>query len=167
MSSRFSNRRVVFDTGPLIAFAHLDGFRMLNQLFEQIHITETVFYESQFDKERDDAKTIIAALESRYLIRTPANASINIMPPAPLGNGEITSIQLARALSCPVILDDKQARNHAHKLSIPVIGTAGLLVHAKHCGHLRSATKALTRLQEKGYYLSDDLILRIKQLTNE
>lgn len=167
MSSTFLSESVVIDTGPLIALAHLNWFSELLMLFGTAHITEQVFLESQCEPERMDARCIVAAVNSNKL--TSSNCMIADISkyPGKLGTGEISSIELAISLRCPVILDDKHARRYAQKLGIPVVGTAGILIYAKQNHVINSVTHLLQQLREKQYYLSDNLIKKIKQLSGE
>lgn len=167
MSLTFLSEKVVIDTGPLIAFAHLDWFSELSKLFSTVHITEQVFLESQFEPERMDARYIATAVRKNKL--TSLNCTIaNISKyPGRLGIGEISSIELAISLKCPVILDDKHARHFAQKLGVSVVGTAGVLIYAKQHRVINSVTPLLQQLKKKQYYLSDNLIEKIKQLSDE
>ncbi len=165
MSSTFLSENVVIDTGPLIALAHLNWFNELLLLFGTTHITEQVFLESQFEPERMDARSIIAAINSKKLTRSNCTIADISKYPGKLGIGEISSIELSISLRCPVILDDKHARHSAKKLGISVIGIAGVLIYAKQNHIINSVTHLLQKLREKQYYLSDSLIL-IKKISN-
>jgi len=167
MSSRFLSESVVIDTGPLIALAHLNWFSKLSILFGSVHITEQVFLESQFEPERVDARCIVAAVNSHKLTRSNCTIADISKYPGKLGIGEISSIELATGLRCPVILDDKNARHYAQKIGISVVGTAGVLIHAKQNHVINSVTHLLQQLREKQYYFSDNLIKKIKQLAKE
>ena len=167
MSSKFSNKKIIVDTGPLIAFAHLNGFGLLNRLFDKVYITEQVFAESQSDPGRLDAITIADKVLQNQLIKTKCKAWHSHERPASLGLGEFSSIILARELGCLVLLDDKFARRAAREYAIDVVGTAGILVHAKQKKMISSVTEALCKLSQKQYYFSDELIQKIKQLANE
>ncbi len=167
MSSTFLSESVVIDTGPLIAVAHLNWFSELLMLFGTVHITEQVFIESQFEPERIDARCIIAAINSNKLTRSNCTIADISKYPGKLGIGEISSIELAIGLRCPVILDDKNARHYAQKLGISVVGTAGVLIYAKQNHVINSVTHLLQQLREKQYYISENLIKKIKQLSEE
>ncbi len=167
MSLRFLSEKIVIDTGPLIAFAHLNWFSELSGLFSTVHITEQVFQESQFEPERIDARCIVTAVSKNKLTNSSCTIANISKYPGKLGIGEISSIELAISLNCPVILDDNHARQYAKKQGVAVIGTAGVLVYAKQNNVINSVIPLLQQLQEKQYYLSDDLIKKIRQLCEE
>lgn len=75
-----------------------------------------------------------------------------------LGAGESEVITLA--VDKPgygVVLDDLQARNCAQILSIPLIGSLGLLVRAKKEGLLEIVKPAFDRLVASGMYIDPEL----------
>lgn len=51
-----------------------------------------------------------------------------------LDPGKSEAITLVHELTCRVILDDRKARDCAHRLGIPVTGTVGLLLRAVKSG---------------------------------
>lgn len=73
-----------------------------------------------------------------------------------LGDGE--SQVLALALECQeprvAILDDLLARQAAKRLSIPHVGTLGVLLQAKGAGLIREVAPIVERLESLGFRLS-------------
>ena len=65
--------------------------------------------ESQFEPERLDAQCILTAVSHNNLLTSNCKISAIHKYPEKLGIGEISSIELATRLNCPVILDDKHA----------------------------------------------------------
>ncbi|MBN2443111.1 MAG: DUF3368 domain-containing protein, partial [Spirochaetales bacterium] len=56
------------------------------------------------------------------------------------------------------LLDDKQARKIARGLNVNVIGTIGILLHAKKKKLITSVSKEITKLEETiNFRLSDDV----------
>ena len=53
------------------------------------------------------------------------------------------------------MLDDRDARRCARSLTIPVIGTLGLVLLAKEDGRISAARPLIQQLRESGMYLSD------------
>lgn len=167
MSSRFSNRALVFDTGPLIAFTRLDLWSEVHSLFSKIYITEQVWEESQFYPERQDARLIAELLSDSYIYRESISHRIDLSKPSTLGRGELSSIRLAAIKKCPVVLDDKLARQYAAHLNVSIIGTVGLLLYAKEQGVISSVSEHFDSLSMNSYYLSEKLIAKAKQLAGE
>jgi predicted nucleic acid-binding protein len=76
-----------------------------------------------------------------------------------LGPGE--SAVLALALTedgSQAVIDDWGARRCARSLSIPVIGTLGLVLLAKEEGSIPAARPVVERLRRSGMHLSDEII---------
>ena len=70
--------------------------------------------------------------------------------------GESAAIRLA--LSVPVLIDEKASRKIAVNLGLSVVGTAGVLLSAKKCGHIAAVRPLLDAMREHYYYISDTLI---------
>ncbi len=166
MSSNFSNKSVIIDTGPLIAFAHLNLLPEIVQLFNAITITEQVFLESQVEPERIDAQIIKDAVSNKLIQVTKVYIDLGKYP-ASLGLGEISTIESVKNTQCIVVLDDKQARQYARECEVDIIGTAGVLLYAKRMKIIDSVMPQLEKLRNRQYYFSDDLIKKIKQLAGE
>ncbi len=104
MNLTFLSEKVVIDTGSLIAFAHLNWFSELSRLFSTVNITEQVFLESQLEPERMDARCIATAVGKNKLTRSNCTIADISKYPGRLGIGEISSIEQAISLRCPISL---------------------------------------------------------------
>jgi predicted nucleic acid-binding protein len=65
------------------------------------------------------------------------------------------------------LLDDALARRVAIAKGIPVKGTLGLLLDAKHAGHLMAVKPSLDRLQERGFHLARETREAVLKLAGE
>lgn len=106
-----------------------------------------------------DDPTVEAIRRVDWLATAPAP----VIPPGvaawDLGPGE--SAVLALALAEPgaaAVIDDLEARRCARSLSIPLIGTLGLVILAKQDGRIQAARPVMVRLRASGMYLSDRVI---------
>lgn len=167
MSSRFSNRALVFDTGPLIALARLDLWSEIRALFSKIYITEQVWEESQFYPDRQDALIIADLVSAAHACREVIAVEADATHTSSLGQGGLSSIHLAAIKNCPVVLDDRLARQYAKHRGVPVTGTVGLLLYAKEQGVIASVSDCFDSLVLQHYYLSDELVAKAKQLAGE
>ncbi len=87
---------------------------------------------------------------------------------ATLREGETEAIVLAKELpDSIVVLDDALARRVAREEKVPVVGTVGLLIHAKHRGLLSSIKPILQDLKQASFYLDQSLINLVLQKTDE
>ena len=85
-----------------------------------------------------------------------------------LGRGEAEAIVLAKELGAdPLILDDHQARQAARRQRLPVLGTLGVLVAAKHAGLVSEIRTRLQALIAKGVFIHPRLYREILQHVDE
>lgn len=85
-----------------------------------------------------------------------------------LGAGE--SEVLSFALEIPgyrAMVDDRLARQCARTLGISTLGTGGALVLAKKRGLIPTLSTAIQALRDSGLWLSDDLVVLLKQEAGE
>ncbi len=157
-------KKVVIDTGPLLAFAKAGIVDVLKNLFKQLIITEEVYIEvlSKKSPENDSIKEHIGRfIEVRKLNQIDdkkIKEAVQI-----LDDGEKSSILLSHDLiedknKVLLIIDEKSGRKAAGKLGIPVVGTVWLLKHLEKGGWIDDAVKISREMRKKGYYLSDALI---------
>ena len=85
-----------------------------------------------------------------------------------LDKGEAEAIILATESEANLILlDEALGRYHANHAGLKVTGTIGILIKAKKLGLISELKPLIFELREKGVWLSDSLIERILELTNE
>ena len=85
-----------------------------------------------------------------------------------LGAGETEAITLALELGThSVMLDELPGRKMAAQVGVPVIGTLGVLLAAKHAGVIVDVAPRLHQLLATGFYASPDLVDQILTLAGE
>jgi predicted nucleic acid-binding protein len=85
-----------------------------------------------------------------------------------LDRGEAEAIVLASEMEADLLLlDEKLARFHAKHIGIPVSGTVGVLLKAKHAGYITALKPLLYELRSQGIWLSDDFISQMIELAGE
>ena len=143
---------VISDAGPLIALAQINAIDLINQLFDKVHIPETVLQEC-LAKQGKDTKIIQQAVEAGMLTINTVNIEHEF--PRTLGKGECEALQLALTQSSSLlIIDDQLARRYAVKLKLNFIGTAKVLTLAEKNGYIKSTEKSLQAMIENGYRIS-------------
>lgn len=158
---------VVADTGPLIAFAYLDLFSLFHTVLGNVLVPDAVIDELHVEPLRSDVSRIQSAIEKQWLRIEQAVLPVENDFPLSLGPGEQAAIQLASEKKCPVLMDDKLARQYASTQGLTVIGTAGVLIRAKQIGEIAEVAPLLRALGTKGYFFSPALINRIKLIAGE
>ncbi len=89
-----------------------------------------------------------------------------------LDPGESMVLALALSLDSAgddveVVLDEKRGRRAARSLGLPLVGTAGLLVMAKHEGRVARVAPLLDQLERAGMYLGGALREAILKAADE
>jgi uncharacterized protein len=100
-------------------------------------------------------------------IRAPISATAASLI-TDLGPGESQVLMLALETHGSVaLLDDALARRVALARGIPIKGTLGLLLDAKHAGHLIAVRPSLDKLQDLGFRLSQNTREAVLRLAGE
>lgn len=153
---------VIADAGPLIAFANIDALWVLQNLFSEISVAESVKCEC-LSKPGKDAQRIETAIDEGWLLIFPPGHIAEPLSPS-LGAGESDSIRYA--LKSPedslLIVDDRLARRFAIKQGINIIGTARLLDLAEQRGLIEGAEQCISEMAAIGYRISLKLLQQIR-----
>lgn len=158
--------KIVINASPFILLAKSDFLELLPQLFTEIRMPESVSIEII---NGDDAATEkLYDCQENWIIRCSAN-HIEEVKVWNLGDGEteVLSWALNNKNQYRAVIDDRAARNCAATLGIPILGTGGILVLAKKRDLIASVGEALTKLQDAGLYISDEIIDLLKIQANE
>lgn len=144
---------VVSNTGPLIALASINQFKLLQKLFGNVHIPLAVRAEIL------DKDTVNAINSSVWIKILPAQDKITIqLLKNELDAGESEAIVLARELNANLlVLDERAARRKAIALDLPIIGTLGVLLMAKQQILIPVLKPLLDSLIHAGFHMSDEL----------
>jgi pentatricopeptide repeat protein len=160
-------KKIIIDTGPLLAFTKAGILNVLKKLFKQLIITGEVYIEvfSKKSPENDSIKENIKGfIEVRELRELNQIDNEKIKETVQLLNdGEKSSILLSYTLiedrkKVLLIIDEKSGRKATEKLGISVVGTVWLLKTLEKRGWIDDAVKVFKEMKKKGYYLSDALI---------
>lgn len=144
----------VLDSTCLIGLERIGRLDVLTSLLEPIHPPPAVVAEFGSQPE--------------WLEVTPpknkgAIAALELVVDA----GEAEAIALAHELGCRIILDDRKARMAARRLGIPVTGTVGLLVNARHAGIIPALSPMLDALDANNFHISGALRAEALRLAGE
>lgn len=152
------NRKIICNTGPLIALSLIDRMDVLRDLFEFVAIPEEVHEE-----------ILKGGLQKAGLLNYEKAAWVKVLKlskpsdallATSLDLGEAAVIGLARELGVDIVLvDERKARRIARVIyGLQVIGSARILVEAKKRGLLDEVGSALEAMRDQGYRLSDSII---------
>lgn len=144
----------VLDSTCLISLERVGRLELLPKLFDPIVAPPEVGRESGFS--------------APWLrIEPPNNPDVVTALKMLVDNGEAEAIALATERQHRIVLDDRRARDLAHRMGLKVIGTVGILVRAKRVGLLTWISPVLNELMEKGFRLSEDLKWEALRLAGE
>lgn len=160
--------RLVFNASPIICLAKASLLEVTLSLARDCAVPRAVFDEIfACDNAADPALLWLQTASGASCIRDAGPVSPFIQA-WDLGTGESAVIALAAASpGATAVLDDMAARRCAKALGVPVIGTLGLLLKAKHSGKLPSVRQAVKAVQDAGLFVSPKHVTAICQLADE
>jgi predicted nucleic acid-binding protein len=147
----------VCNSSPLISLARISRLDLIDSLAARVLVPNTVLREIEAGGESDSAAQAIET-SSRMQITPDVEVPESVRTWG-LDPGE--SQVLAVALQAPgsgVILDDRAARRCATRLSLPMIGTIGIVALARQRGTLKAAAPIYQALQGAGLFVSPALV---------
>lgn len=159
---------IIADAGPLIAFARIKKLSLLVATIGKPLVPVTVFDECVSGVLRPGAIEIIKAVDKKVIIVHPDpdiqhyQALLEI-----LGKGEAMAIALASQLKARLLIDDKQGRKVAEKMSVKIVGTAGVILHVKEIGLISAISPLTQALKLAGYHLSNELMKAVLKRAKE
>ena len=148
----------VANASPLIALAKIDRFSLLEKLFQQVVVPESVWEEVVVrGAGKPGAESVVLAQQEGWLSKQPVRDVLAVtLLRTTLGAGEAEAIVLAQELRATwVLVDDDLARTYARRIGLKVKGTAGILLAAYQAGLLDDLKASLDELRARGFWLSD------------
>lgn len=143
---------MICNSSPLIGLEQIGQWNLLHALFGTIVVPPAVV------REVAPSGTLPEWIEQRALTQ---NIGLLIMQ-ASLGQGESEAISLALESSARlIILDDRPARRLAQSLSLPVVGTLGVLLAAKNRGLISTVKPCLEGLSRFDFRIAPVLYEQI------
>jgi predicted nucleic acid-binding protein len=143
-------RFVAADASPLIGLATAGALHLLRELFGTVHLTRLVKDEVAGDSGRPGARDVDRAMREGWL-------RVAVAPPETwrfegLDAGEASTIALAAQYpGALVLMDDALGRVQAAARGLELLDVAGLLLAAKHAGHVDAVRPLLARLERRGF----------------
>lgn len=161
--------KVVVNATPLIALSIIDNLELLQKLFSEVYIAESVYQEVAVT-----GRNKIGSLELQQATGFKIIPVVleNSIPAILLGldQGELDTILLAQSIKSDwVIIDEKLGRRTAKALGLPTKGTLGILLAAFYRQYLnkQEIIEKIEVLQNNGIRLSPLLITKVIQELEE
>lgn len=158
---------VIANTGPIIALALIDRLDIPRSLWGKLIVPESVHREILAGGSTGLGLTAYRDatwIEVKSITRPPEPLLVGM-----LHAGEAQVIQLACELGARTILmDESKARKIARDIyGFNVIGSARVLVEAKHRGLLDNVGHALQEIQASGYWIADHIVTFARRQAGE
>jgi len=151
--------KVVSNSSPLIHLAKIKKLDLLKEIFGKIFIPKAVYDECVVEsfKEANEIK------KSEWIIvKKIKNDDLKKALSIYLDDGEAEAITLAIEEKADLILlDDYDAREVARKYGLHITGVIGILLKAKYMKKIRRVKPYLEKLRGTGFWINDDLFLKI------
>lgn len=151
---------VVSNTSPVLNLAIIQHLNLLREQHQEIWIPPAVLDELRVSEPLPGTAVLRDALAAGWLkVVAVANAALVTVLRRDLDRGEAEAIALA--LQCKadwLLLDEREARQVARRLELPVIGVLGILLRARQTGQIAALRPVLVALQEQaGFRLAPEL----------
>lgn len=148
-------KNIVSDTSCIILFSKINKLEILEKLFSEILITDTV------------AEEYNKSLPSWIKVKRP-KSNLHFGLKNVLDSGEATAISLAMDFeNSLLIIDEQKGRKIAYELGLEVTGSLGILLLAKQKGIIPNVKSLINKIQSTNFRISDSLINRTLKLANE
>ncbi len=145
---------IVIDTSALIALEKLGLLSLLCNIYTEVIVPESVI------KEFGDISLPCISVK-----KVESNLVKLLVTDLNLGEGEAEAIALANESELRLMIDEVKARRIAEDMGLKITGTIGFLIKAQKFGLIKSAYEKVKELKEKGFYIADNLIEEIKNLS--
>jgi len=145
--------RVVANSSVLIALSAIGRLTLLSQRFPQgVLIPQAVWQEVvETGKGKPGSEEVSSV--SWITVHEVRDKGLVALLCAEVDEGEAEAVALARERQIPVVLlDEKDARRVAQRLSLQVLGTVGILIWARRVGAVVSLRDQLDSLQSRGKF---------------
>lgn len=160
-------KSLVINTGPIIALIAATGsLSLLEKLYKQVFITLEV--KDEICYKGNNFFGIREFHEATFLTQNEKPVQLTPILKHSLDVGEASVIQYALDNNISnVCIDEAMGRRMARLNELKVTGSLGILLKAKNNGIKISIKKAINNMQQRGIFLSDELIEKAFNLANE
>jgi predicted nucleic acid-binding protein len=152
---------VVADAGPIHYLILIDAVGVLHPLYDRVLIPQTVAEELKNERAPEAVRAWMGRPGKwcQVQLDPPYDAALEILDP-----GERAAVALALSISADrLLIDDWEGRVEAERRNLKITGTLGVLAEA-HQHRLLDFESAVARLSQTSFYLSTDLVNRMRQL---
>ncbi|MDY0095992.1 MAG: DUF3368 domain-containing protein [Candidatus Vecturithrix sp.] len=148
---------IISNSSPIIHLAKIGRLNLLQEFYETLTIPKAVYEECL--TEGKDRQEVAAIRNADWLKVEPVmNIPLVRLLLSELDKGESEAIVLALEKQADLLLlDDADARDRAKLYHIPITGTLGVLLRAKHEGKIESFGDAFEQIRATGFWVHERL----------
>ena len=159
--------RVAINSSPLIFLAKLGLLHVLDGLFDEVYITDAVYYETVVEGVAHEEAVDIAKADFLRKV-SPQNQKLVkfLLELVDYGEAETIAFAIEKDIDL-VVLDDREARKVARSFGLRVTGTLGILLLAKRKGLLNEVGPYVEELRKHGFRISDEIVQKILKSAGE
>jgi predicted nucleic acid-binding protein len=155
---------LIADTSALIALSICDSLQLLDEIFTEVIVPERVYIEA-IKSNKPEAKKLELYLQEKVI---KVDMEDFIYLDGYVDAGETEAMKLYKTLSAhKLLIDDKRGRKVAKLNDIDVIGSLGILIHAKQSGLIKEVKPRLNKIVNSAIYLDSSLIESVLEITGE
>lgn len=156
---------VVSNSTPLIALSRIQKLDLLKEYFSVVSIPEEVYDEVVTRGGVLYGATEVSQASWIHVVSVENRTAVDALC-LNLDRGEAEAIVLAREIDALLIIDDRDGRNAASTLGVPVTGTVGVLLMAAQDGIINFESE-LNALVSVGFRISAREYQRILDLAEK
>lgn len=155
---------IIADSSAIIALATCSALEILIALYEDVYVPQAV-YDEVSQPDRPHALILSQFLQNRIV---QVDTKQILLTVGGLGTGEIEAMALYSQLDADqLLIDDRRARRVAEANQIRCIGTLGILLLAKHRGHITKITPFIDQLRRSPLHYTETLLEKVLELAKE
>ncbi len=146
---------IIADSSPLVALALCDCLDVLDALFGEVRVSQTVYEEVTVGNKAGSAKL------AHYLQGKVKESclDLHIIGGDTIDKGELTSIVLYKNLNADYLLiDEKAGRKVAQINQVKIIGSLGVLIEAKRKGMIPLLNPYIEILRNSKTHFGEELL---------
>jgi predicted nucleic acid-binding protein len=145
--------KVIVNSTPIISLCHIGKLGLLKELYGEVLIPEAVYREISA-KHDSIAKAELDNSLDWIRVCKIQNEMARFFFKSQLHDGEVEVMILGKEEKATLlIIDDKNAKNHAKYLKFNVTGTLGVLLKAKREGRIDTIKPLLDKMVSEGIFL--------------
>jgi uncharacterized protein len=159
--------RLISNTGPIIALCSIDRLEILRGIFEEVVLPETVH-----DEIMQGGKNFIGLgcyRKAMWIKVQSLESPIDPLLCTLLDKGEASVIHLFQEKGADfVLIDERKARKIAREIyGMHVVGSARILLEAKHRGLISNVREPLEGMRSAGYWIHDNIVKAVLERAYE